>query len=176
MHEVSIDVLRQAFLDPRSRIRLIPEEGEFELEEHIELVSLGWKGGFLDGISIRLNPNLNVLIGGRGTGKSTIVESNRCVLRLAPIGEDARKSHDGILRYVLRNGTKLSLRVRVQRPGVHEYRIERTIPNPPILREADGELLHLAPADILPEVEAYGQHKISELARSPDKLTSTQSM
>ncbi len=72
---------------------------------------------------------------------------------------------------MLRNGTKISLRVRVQRPGVREYRIERTVPNPPLVREADGEVLHLAPTDILPRVEVYGQHEISELARSPDKLT-----
>ena len=171
MHEVSIDGLRQAFLDPGSRIRLNSEEGEFAPDEHMELVSLGWEGGFLDGVNVRLNPNLNVLIGGRGTGKSTIVESIRGVLGLAPIGEDARKAHDGIVRQVLRNGTKISLRVRVQRPGLREYRIERTIPNPPIVREADGEVLHLAPTDILPGIEAYGQHEISELARSPDKLT-----
>lgn len=171
MHEVSIDGLRQAFLDPGSRIRLNPADGEFELEEHMELVSLGWEGGFLDGVSLRLNPNLNVLIGGRGTGKSTIVESIRSVLGLAPVGEEARKAHEGIVRHVLRNGTKVSLRVRVQRPGVREYRIERTIPNPPLVREADGEVLHLAPTDILPRIEAYGQHEISEFARSPDKLT-----
>ena len=60
---------------------------------------------------------------------------------------------------------------RVQRPGVREYRIERTIPNPPLVREASGEVLHLAPTDILPRVEVYGQHEISELAKSPDKLT-----
>ncbi len=93
------------------------------------------------------------------------------MLGLAPIGEEARHAQEGIVRHVLRNGTKISLRVRVQRPGVREYRIERTVPNPPLVREADGEVLHLAPTDILPRVEVYGQHEISELARSPDKLT-----
>ena len=171
MHEVSVDGLRQAFLDPGSRIRLNPEEGEFQPEEHMELVSLGWQGGFLGGINVDLNPNLNVLIGGRGTGKSSIVESIRSVLGLEPIGEEAQKAHEGIVRHVLQSGTKISLRVRVHRPGMHEYRIERTIPNPPIVREANGDVLHLAPTDILPTIETYGQHEISELARSPDKLT-----
>ena len=171
MHEVSIDGLRQAFLDPGSRIRLNSADGDFEPEEHMELVSLGWEGGFLDGVSVRFNPNLNVLIGGRGTGKSTIVESIRSVVGLAPIGEEAHKAHEGIVRHVLRSGTKISLRIRVQRPGVREYRIERTIPNPPLVREDSGEVLHLAPTDILPRIEVYGQHEISELARSPDKLT-----
>ena len=171
MQEVTIDGLRQAFLDPGSRIRLNPKEGEFKPDEHIEIITVAWEGGFLDGVTMRLNPNLNVLIGGRGTGKSTVIESIRSALGLDPIGDEARKAHDGIMRQVLRNGTKISLRVRVQRPGVREYRIERTIPNPPLVRDASGEVLHRAPADILPRVEAYGQHEISELARSPDKLT-----
>ena len=171
MQEVTIDGLRQAFLDPGSRIRLNPRKGEFQPDEHMEIVTVAWEGGFLDGVTMHLNPNLNVLIGGRGTGKSTVVESIRSALGLDPIGDEARKAHDGIMRQVLRNGTKISLRVRVQRPVVREYRIERTIPNPPLVREASGEVLHRAPADILPRVEAYGQHEISELARSPDKLT-----
>lgn len=171
MQEVTIDGLRQAFLDPGSRIRLNPSEGEFEPDEHMEIVTVGWEGGFLDGVTVNLNSNLNVLIGGRGTGKSTVVESIRSALGLDPIGDEARKAHDGIVRHVLRPGTKISLRVRVRRPGTHEYRIERTIPNPPLVRETNGEVLHRAPAEILPRVEAYGQHEISEIARSPDKLT-----
>ena len=169
MQEVTIDGLRQAFLDPGSRIRLNSKEGQFTPDEHIEIVTVGWEGGFLDGVTIHLNPNLNVLIGGRGTGKSTVVESIRSALGLEPIGDEARKAHDGIVRHVLRNGTKISLLVRVQRPAVHEYRIERTIPNPPLVRKMSGELLRRMPADILPRVEAYGQHEISELARDPDK-------
>ena len=79
MSEVSIEGLRQAFLDPGSRIRLNPKEGKLEPEEHAELVALAWEGGFLDGAAVHFNPNLNVLVGGRGTGKSTIVESIRSV-------------------------------------------------------------------------------------------------
>ena len=138
MQEVNIDGVRQAFLDPGSRIRLNTMEGKFEPDEHMEIVSVGWAGGFLDGITIRLNPDLNVLIGGRGTGKSTVVESLRSALGLEPVGEEARKAHDGLVRQVLRNGTKISLVVRAKRPNVHEYRIERTIPNPPLVREMDG--------------------------------------
>ena len=171
MQEVTIDGLRQAFLDPGSRIRLNPKEGKFEADGHMEIVTVGWEGGFLDGVTVQLNPNLNVLIGGRGTGKSTVIESIRSALGLDPIGSEARKAHAGIVRHVLRSGTKISLLVRVQRPGIHEYRIERTIPNPPLVREASGEVVHRSPTDILPRVEAYGQHEISELARSPDKLT-----
>ena len=57
MSEVSIEGLRQAFLDPDSRIRLNTDP---EPEEHAELLALSWEGGFLDGAAIRFNPNLNV--------------------------------------------------------------------------------------------------------------------
>lgn len=171
MDTVSIDGLRQAFLDPDSRIRLNSKDGTFEAEEHMELLSLAWEGGFLSGVRVSLNPNLNVLIGGRGAGKSTVVESIRAVLGLVPLGEHARRAHEGIVRYVLRSGTKIALRVRVRRPGVREYLIERTIPNPPLVREATGDVLHLTPEDVLPRTEVYGQHEISELANSPEKRT-----
>ena len=171
MSEFSIEGLRQAFLDPGSRIRLNSKEGKLEREEHAELVALAWEGGFLDGAAVHFNPNLNVLVGGRGTGKSTIVESLRSVLALDAIGDDARKAHEGIVRHVLKNGTKISLLVRAHRPALREYGIERTIPNPPLVRDEHGEVSNLSPQDVLPRVEVYGQHEISELTKSREKLT-----
>lgn len=171
MSEVSIEGLRQAFLDPGSRIRLNPKAGKLEPEEHAELVALAWEGGFLDGAAIRFNPNLNVLVGGRGTGKSTVVESIRSVLALDAVGDEARTAHEGIVRHVLKSGTKISLLVRAHRPAVREYRIERTIPNPPLVRDDQGEVSNLSPKDVLPRVEVFGQHEISELTKSREKLT-----
>ena len=146
MSEVSIDGLRQAFFDPESRIRLnsdpIPEA-------HTEFVALSWQGGFLDGAAIHFNENLNVLIGGRGTGKSTVVESLRYVLGLEPLGDDARRAHEGIIFNVLKSGTKISLLARAHRPARQEYLIERTIPNPTVVRDESGQLLPLVPAQLL---------------------------
>ena len=167
---VTVEGLRQAFLDPDSRIRL---NGDPAPEEHSELVALAWEGGgFLDGAAIHLNQNLNVMIGGRGTGKSTVVESLRYVLGLEPRGAEALKTHQEIVRQVIRPGTKLSLLVRCFRPAELEYRVERTVPNPPVVRDQDGRVLELLPCDILPRIEVYGQHEISELTNSEDKLTS----
>ena len=169
MSEVSIEGLRQAFLDPGSRIRLHSQPLP---EKRSELVAMGWQGGFLDGAAFHFNPNLNVLVGGRGTGKSTVIESLRYVLGLEPLGEEARDTHSGILRKVLRSGTKVSLLVRCHRPSPQDYRIERTIPNPPVVRDANtGNVLNLAAGDVFPGVEVYGQHEISELTKSPEKLT-----
>ena len=171
MSEVSIEGLRQAFLDPGSRIRLNPKQGKMEPGEHTELVAIAWEGGFLDGAAVHFNPNLNVLVGGRGTGKSTIVESIRAVLALNAIGDEARKAHQGIVRHVLKSGTKISLLVRAYRPAVREYQIQRTIPNPPLVMDDQGEVSNLSPQDVLPYVEVFGQHEISELTKSREKLT-----
>ena len=168
MSEVTIEGLRQAFLDPDSRIRL---NSDPEMVEHTELLSLEWVGGFLGGAVIDFNPNLNVLVGGRGAGKSTVVESLRYVLGLESIGEEARKAHEGMVHHVLRGGTKISLRVRSLHPSKRDYLIERTVPNPIIVRDDSGQISSLLPKDILPRVEIYGQHEISELARSPGKRT-----
>ena len=169
MSEVGVEGLRQAFLDPGSRIRL---DNEPLPAEHSELVEMAWEGGFLDRTGVRFNPNLNVLVGGRGAGKSTVVESLRYVLGLEPLGEEAREGHDGIVKHVLRNGTKVSLLVRGHRPSPRKYRIERTIPNPPVVRDArTDEVLHLQATDVFPGVQVYGQHEISDLAKNPEKLT-----
>ncbi len=168
MSEVTIEGLRQAFLDPDSRIRF---NSDPELEEHAELWTLAWEGGFLDGAAIHFNPNLNVLVGGRGAGKSTVIESLRYVLNLEPIGEDAHKAHTGMVRQVIRSGTKISLRARAYRPVKREYLIERTVPNPSVVRDENGQISKLLPGDVLPRIEIYGQHEISELAKSPEKLT-----
>ena len=169
MSEVTIEGLRQAFLDPGSRIRLHDDPPP---EEHSELVAIAWQGGFLDGVSFRFNSNLNALVGGRGAGKSTVIASLRYVLGLEPLGEDARSSHRGIVKNVIRSGTKISVLVHSHHPSPRRYRIERTIPNPPVVRDPDtNNVLNVAPGDIFPGMEIYGQHELSELTKSPDKLT-----
>ena len=168
MSSVSVEGLRQAFLDPESRIRLNTDP---QPESHAEFLAVTWEGGFLDDTSVHFNGNLNVLVGGRGTGKSTVIESMRYALGLEPLGQEARKAHEGVIRYVLRGGTKISLLVRSHKPSVRCYTIERSVPNPPIVKDEAGEVLTLSPKDVIPDVEVFGQHEISELTKSREKLT-----
>lgn len=168
MSDISVEALRQAFLDPQSRIRL---QSDPQPEPHAEFLAITWEGGFLADTSVHLNGNLNVLVGGRGTGKSTMIESVRYVLGLDPLGEDARKAHEGVVRYVLRPGTKVSVLVRSHKPSQRCYTIERSVPNPPIVKDESGEVLTLSPKDVMPGVEVFGQHEISELTKSREKLT-----
>lgn len=168
MSALSVEGLRQAFLDPESRIRL---NSDAPPEPHAEFIAMAWEGGFLDGARLHFNGNLNVLVGGRGTGKSTVVESLRYALAIDPVGEEANKAHQGVLKHVLKSGTKVSLLVRAHHPAKHDYTIERTIPNPPVVKDETGNVLNLAPRDVVPGVEVFGQHEISELTKSRQKLT-----
>ncbi len=168
MSALSVEGLRQAFLDPASRIRL---NSDMPSEPHAEFIAMAWEGGFLEGTRLHFNGNLNVLVGGRGTGKSTVIESLRYVLAIDPLGEEANKAHQGVLKFVLKSGTKVSLLVRSHHPSRQDYTIERTIPNPPVVKDEFGNILNLSPRDVVPGVEVFGQHEISELTKSREKLT-----
>jgi hypothetical protein len=95
----------------------------------------------------------------------------RYALGLDPLGEEARKAHEGVVRYVLRSGTKISLLVRSHKPSQRCYTIERSVPNPPIVKDETGDVMTLSPKDVMPGVEVFGQHEISELTKSREKLT-----
>ena len=164
MSTVSVEAFRQAFLDPDSRIRL---NSDLKPEPHAEFLAMTWEGGFLRDTAVQFNENLNVLVGGRGTGKSTMIESIRYALGLDPLGEEARKAHEGVILYVLQSGTKVSLLVRSHKPSERCYSIERSVPNPPVVKDESGEVLTLSPRDVMPGVEVFGQHEISELTKSP---------
>ncbi|WP_369053184.1 TrlF family AAA-like ATPase [Burkholderia gladioli] len=71
----SFDGLRHALEEGDSRIRL--EEEVPATTPYILGATIG--GGFLRGQSIHFSPNLNCIIGGRGTGKSTTFEAVRCL-------------------------------------------------------------------------------------------------
>ena len=85
MSEPSIESLRQAFLDPSSRIRL-PEDvttdrSPEELNNYPYIKSIKIEGAeFLGNQEIFFSPNKNTLIGGRGSGKSTVLEYLRLAL------------------------------------------------------------------------------------------------
>ncbi len=168
MSAVSVEGFRQAFLDPESRIRL---HSNPHPEPHVEFLAMAWQGGFLRDTAVHFNGNLNAVVGGRGTGKSTLIESIRYVLGLDPLGDEAQKAHAGVVRHVLKSGTKVSLLVRSHSPSERCYTLERSVPNPPIVKDETGEVLPITPGDVVPGVQVFGQHEISELAKSPDKLT-----
>ena len=167
--DLTVEGLRQAFLDPTPRIRL---DSETAPDGHMEILGAAWEGGLLDGLRLSFNTNLNVLIGGRGTGKSSILETLRYAFDAPIAGLEARRNHDSLVKAMLRNGGKISVAVQRHTPAAVAYLIERTYAGPAIVRDENGDVLDVKPLDVLRQLpEIYGQHEIAELARDPTHLT-----
>ena len=83
MSKPSLEAVRQCFLDSKSRIRLsdtCPENPEHGYGfPHIRSLEIS-NVAFLADQAIAFSTNLNTLIGGRGTGKSTMLEYLRIAL------------------------------------------------------------------------------------------------
>jgi len=85
MSSPSIESLRQAFLDPESRIKLpedvVKEKHPEQLIKHGYIKSIKVEGvEFLGDQEVHFSPNKNSFIGGRGSGKSTLQEYLRIAL------------------------------------------------------------------------------------------------
>ena len=84
-----------AFKDSESRVRLFDDLKE-RFYSQIESISI--EGGYLDGLSAEVSSHLNAVIGGRGTGKSTLLECLRYALDVSHKGGDAIKQGDQIVQ------------------------------------------------------------------------------
>lgn len=157
----SLASVRVAVRTSGTRVRVEPASSS----ARTVLRALAWRGGFLDGVRLAISPELTAFIGGRGTGKSTVIETIRYLLDQAPLGTTAQREHQEFVREVLRPGTTCSLVVDAVRPAAGRYIIERTVPEPPLVRDASGTVTQLRPEDLVGVVEVFGQHELAELAQ-----------
>jgi recombinational DNA repair ATPase RecF len=65
--------------------------------------------GFLDGVDISFAPGLNVIIGPRGAGKTSVIELVRYALGVRGYTDEADRTALEHARSVLRNLTKIIL-------------------------------------------------------------------
>ena len=163
MTKPTFDAFKVAFLDPESRIRLNSQKLEVTAGE---IVSMTIAGGYLDGVDIAFSSHLNTVIGGRGTGKSTLLECLRYVLDIPPKGKQAQKLH---LEIIKENLGKASGRIEIEVVSSSQhgkrYRVSRRYGEMPIVRDERGDVSTLQPRDLLPGIDIYGQNEIYELAQ-----------
>lgn len=163
MTEPSFEAFKVAFLDPESRIRLHSEMSE---SPHAKLMSMRVEGGYLDGVHALFSEHLNAVIGGRGTGKSTLIECMRYALDVPPKGKQALKLHQDIVKENLGRASG-TIEIELVSAALHgkRFTVSRRYGEPPFVRDEAKKVSQLEPRDLLPNIEFYGQNEIFELAQ-----------
>jgi hypothetical protein len=164
MDSIGVSGLRQAFLDPESRIAFADPT---ERRRGSRLLGAAWEGDFLDGVSFPLNPELNCLIGGKGTGKSTAIETIRYALDVDYNVKSVKTAAEELLGHSFRSGSKVSVVVETETPK-RRYVIERTAPHAPVVRDLDGMPLPELDAKTLLSPRIYGQKEIYGIAQDAE--------
>ena len=194
MSEPSIESLRQACLDHESRIRLqLPRPSDDERHPRIVSIAIR-KASFLEDQTIAFSPNLNCVIGGRGSGKSSLLEYLRFCIDTdyhTRMDRDLQLKLDGIrgtvggpdaeLHIVFETAPGVTDTV-VLKPAVNDHRIVgREVSDlPTVLRQlrvqffSQGELTRLSKPggsnQVLRLIDAACGDRLTELQRKETAL------
>jgi len=160
-----IAALKLALHDPHTRISLgYPPEAT-----HPKLISVTISGtGFLGDMSINWNDDLNVIIGGRGTGKSAIIETLAYALDVAPHVSDTYR--EKLVSHALGSGGKVEvvLARHVSAGQSHTYRVTRILGERPVVRDStSGTTIQISPQLLFGPGGApiiFGQREINRIA------------
>ncbi|OCA88154.1 hypothetical protein A8F94_10100 [Bacillus sp. FJAT-27225] len=166
MSEVKFTCFKEAFQDPTARVKLSYDQNELF---HSSIDKIEVYGGYLDGLSVELSKNLNTTIGGRGTGKSTLIELIRYALDLEPKSTESKRYTKELIRSNLgaENG-RVELYVTSNQRYGKKYKIIKRFEDPVVIKNIDGTVSNLTVKDILPNIEIYGQNEIMELVSNEE--------
>ena len=165
--EPSLEAIKTALKSPDTRVRL-SEPNKIPIKS---IDSITWNAGFFSGATIPFSQELTAIIGGRGTGKSTIIESIRYALNIKPLTPQIEEEHNSLINEVIGLGTTIELKVTGGLTTSRQYTICRTVgDSTTFVRDEDGHITQLAPKDIIEGISIFGQHELSELSRHGTKL------
>ena len=174
MSRPAIESLRQAFLDPTSRIKLpenvTADKNPSVLSNYPYIKSIKIEGAeFLGDQEIHFSPSKNSLIGGRGSGKSTVLEYLR--LSLGKESKELGSKADRIKKTTNSPDFKTTVEYR-QKHGV-DYTIELTAAGTSVIShdsQDQATLLKSLPAQF------FSQQQLNKITEANDsgQLKSTQ--
>lgn len=156
-----LPALRLALHDPETRLCL----GAAPRPAYNRILGIEVEGsGFLGTVRVRWNDELNVLIGGRGVGKSALLETLRFGLTIQPYAEEAYR--EDLVRNSLGSGGKVTVFLErvINGEKVRRYRVERVLGESPRVFESDTNgLVQVPPQELLGPTGAptiFGQREI----------------
>ena len=124
--DFTFGAVKYALLDHANRLATEPTT-----YKHSHILSVSFDGGVLDGKTVNLSPELNTLIGIRGSGKSSIVEAIRYALDI-PFGVKALDTDykRNLIDHVLGSGGKVTVHAVDSRGQRYEIRrINKEMPD-----------------------------------------------
>lgn len=183
MEVPDVEGIRLALLDPESRLRRMADGPPGWNYPRIERLKVAGTDFFED-VEIPFNPCLTALIGGRGTGKSTVIEYLRYTLdraRRSDLGDDEAGGGFAGARSMLRSkvtrdfgqreGTLLPEHVLTADVVVAErrYRIRRSSDGVEVIQDWDQPSAQAAFIDVrrLLAPRILSQRQIADIARDP---------
>ncbi|SHE37370.1 hypothetical protein SAMN02745133_00287 [Desulforamulus putei DSM 12395] len=132
-----------------------------------KILELRVLGGFLDGQVITFSPHLNCLVGGRGAGKTSVIELIRFALDAYPEDYQIRKRLEQHITGILGNGR---VRLLVETAGGQRYVVQRSVGDrAPRVTDQEGRLLALDLARGLNfGVVIFSQSELERMAEMPE--------
>lgn len=144
------------------------EHGQGLSQPHHRILRLEVAGGFLDGTRLEFSDGLNCIIGGRGTGKTTVLEFIRYILGMMPDPGDSRprtKAIEGHVRGNLGSGT---IHLEVETRHGTRYRAERPWGDETQVLDSDDDPVPVSlDRDLVFKADIYSQNEIEEIATNP---------
>ncbi len=124
--DFSFEAVKFALTDYQNRV----QANQPEKYQHSYIKSIAFDGGILDGQKINFSPELNSLIGIRGSGKSSLLEAVRYLLNI-PFGDKTidQNYKDKLVVHALGSGGKATIEA-VDKHG-QEYRLSRILNEQP---------------------------------------------
>ena len=163
----NLDALRMALHDPQTRLSI----GGIPSANHPRIRNVTISGsGFLGNLNISWSQDLNVIIGGKGAGKSAIVESLRYAFAMPSYSDQS--SREELVRRAL--GSDGKVEVVLDRPiregKIRQYRIVRAWGEEPRTFQVNPEKpLKATPSELLtPDggLTVFGQREIYAVSGS----------
>ena len=166
MTEPTFENFVLAFKDPDSRIKLNSER-ENNYQSSIKEIYVS--GGYLDEFRCEFSENLTSIIGGRGTGKSTIINLIRYALDLE-VEKNLEKDLNSMVDANLGSAGRIELKVISNKHFGEEFKIIRRHKQPPVIKDSKDNVSPLTVKDILPTIEIYGQNEILDIVQESSKI------
>lgn len=160
----TFDAVKFALVDKDSRVAVNPVQ-----HGHSRIQNIRFTGGTLAEKQIQFSPELNTMIGIRGSGKSSILEVIRYVLEI-PFGEKSgdKKYKEDLVKYTMGSGGKVEMNV-VDRHG-KAYMISKVYGEDTNVKDGGQDLQGVAIREsILRKPIYFGQKDLSSTGEGFEK-------